>query len=1104
MNFKRILSAFLALMMVLSAAVVTANAADETTETTPEESGKKTVYEDYFDAKGEPVIDYTKQTYATPEAKLEDMVMVKSQDGYELYYEYYTGEIAFKNVATGEILFSNPYDINNGYNWASPSTKRKLLSQLFVEFEENGVTKTLESYTEAAVRKQINLKNIKNGIRVEYTVGELAIQRLVPRIISKNRFESMILNRINVPADKERLKSFYTLYDTSDPSLTERLVKEIQASFPITRQFAIYVCNPDIETKELKTLEDIVKLHCPNYTFEEMEQDHADCDYVASDKAPANFKMAIEYTISPEGLEARLPASGIRFDESNFALKSVTMLPYMGCGSFQNEGYTFFPDGSGTLIRFEDVIGKTYNVSGEMYGADYAYHDIKGKNSETLRLPVFGVVENREGAADSPTGIDARGYFAIITEGDSMAKLMSEHGGELHAYNTVYASFIPRPSDRYNLADSMSIGSNAVWTITSPRKYTGSYRIKYIMLDDKSSVEQNGGYEASYVGMAEAYRDYLEGTGAITKLTSEQTGNNMPLYIESFGSIKTNEKFLSLPITVDTPLTSFNDVSKIYSELSEAGVSNINFRLTGYYNGGLDNTYPVKLDWVKNVGGKEGFTDILAEGKSKNFGVYPEFDLAYVKSTAWFDGIDQKQHMVKSIDDRYMSKRNYDAAMQSFESDFALAISPSVYNYFADKLEKNLAEYKDLGSISVSTLGTELNSDFDEDDPYNREDSRGFTVNVLESLDSKYNVMIDGGNAYAFPYADHIINVPTESSNYLRASESVPFYAMVLHGYVNYSASALNMEGDVRYAILKSIENGASLYFTLCYENTSALKENEEYNRYYSVAYDIWKDDIVKYYGEINKLLGDLQSQIIVSHDFLEATRTVDAEDITIPVEVLEDQLKALREELARLVDRKAILEDRGRDTANIQKDIDEAEKSIADLEALISGDEAATKDDVDLIAVERGSVVMVTYEDGTKFVINYNSYDVDAVVDGHTVNVKALGYVEIDKDYVFESAEDEEPEADEEVDSEEPEADEEVDSEEPEADEEADSEEPEADEEADSEEPEADESVDADAPADDETTNDETVADDELLSPDSEGEGESEAEDDSEEGGAN
>ncbi len=999
---KRIISAFLTVLMVVGAVSLAGFASMSTASAS---------YEDKVDENGDPIINYITYNYSSPEEKLRDMTLMKEQDGYQIYVEEFTGEIAFINTKTGESLFSNPYDVSSSYNWASASTKRKLLSQLAVTYEDNGVESTMYSYEEAALRGQIAVKNIKNGVRVEYTVGELATTRLVPRMISKTRFETMILANITNDMNLKKLTSFYTLYDTSDTSLTERNVKEIQAAFPITKKFAVYVCDPDIAAKQLRTLETIIKTYCPNYTYEEMDQDHADCDYTSTDEAPANFKMALEYTITEDGLEARLPANGIRFDESNFTLKSISVLPYMGCGSSQNKGYTFFPDGSGTLIRFEDVAGSTYNVSGQMYGADYAYHTISGQHSETMRLPVFGVVENVEGStedtssssigrlptAQTSSAAHDRGYLAIITEGDSMATLMSEHGGQLHCYNNVYASFSPRSSDSYNLADSISVGSNTSWTVTSSRKYSGSYRIKYVMLTDDTKASSAGikdYYECSYMGMANAYRDYLETTGVISRLTDDKVSEDMPLYIETFGSLKTTEKFLSFPVTVDTPLTTFEDIKTIYDELTEEGITNVDFRLTGYYNGGLDNTYPAKLKWVKALGGASGFKDLLSYADEKNFGVYPDFDFAYMKNNDWFDGVSQRRDLVKSIDDRYMSKREYDAAMQSFEADYALAMSPSVYEHFANKFNKHYSKY-DAKGISLSTMGTDLNSDFDQDDPYNREDAKSFTTALLENLASDYSVMLSGGNAYSLKYADHLISVPTESSDFLKASESIPFVGLVLHGYINYSGSALNMEGDIASSVLKSIENGSSLYFTLCYRNTSALKESDEYNKYYSVSYDIWKNDMIEYYKTVNDALKDLQTQRITEHEFLSGVRILDDEnkkDEELTPEEQEAIKKAEEEKAAETLreqNRAQLEASRGQTAAassgNRTDDIDSNRNS------------ASTYDDPDKYATESGSIVRVGYEGGTSFIINYNSYDVSVDYNGKTYTVSKLGFIKLD-----------------------------------------------------------------------------------------------------------
>ena len=56
------------------------------------------------------------------------------------------------------------------------------------------------------------------------------------------------------------------------------------------------------------------------------------------------------------------------------------------------------PDGSGALVRFEDVLksGSSRILAGKLYGQDYAYHTITGANQRIMRMPVFGLVENTE------------------------------------------------------------------------------------------------------------------------------------------------------------------------------------------------------------------------------------------------------------------------------------------------------------------------------------------------------------------------------------------------------------------------------------------------------------------------------------------------------------------------------------------------------------------------------------------------------------------------------------------------------------------------------------------------------------------------------------
>lgn len=985
MKLKKIISLFLALVLtfgVIAAASVTEVGA---------------AYSDKVDEDGNPIIDYYNKAYRTQDEKLADMLLYKEQNGYRIYVEEFTGEIAFQDIKTGNVLFSNPYDIGVSGSAQSNATKNRLLSQIILTYEDNGQSKEMLSYTDAALRGQIKTKNIKNGIRMEYTIGEIQVTRLVPRRISKERFETLILDKITNEQHRERLANFYTLYDRNDTSLTETVVKEMEAAFPIVKRMAIYVCSTDITSTELRQLESIIKTYCPLYTYDEMEQDHSETDYVGVEVAPPCFRMALEYTIDDKGLEVRLPANGIRFDESVYTLGTVSVLPYMGAGNTDYSGYTFLPDGSGTIIRYEDVKGVSSTISGQMYGADFAYHTVTAQHEQTMRYPVFGgVVDiNSEGSSsDESQGSSGEqrkvGYVAIITEGDSMAQIIAENGGPLHKYSAVYARFTPRPSDKYNLADSISIGANASWTVVSDRKYSGSYKLKYILLSN-TEEKTEGAYECSYVGMAKAYRDYLVDTGVLTQFTSSDVSENVPLYIETFGSLKTTDKFLSFPVTVDTPLTTFEDVRKMYDELSAAGVTNINFRLTGFSNGGLDPTYPAKVKWVSALGGSSGFKDLVSYADEKNFGVYPDFDFAYVAGTGYFDGVNIKRDAVKTIDNRYTSRKYYDSATQSLEDDVAKAISPSRYEALSAKF---ISKYSSFGadSLSVSTLGTALNSDFDKKDPYNREDSKKFTTELFAKISENYaNVMTDGGNAYSLPYADHIIGVSTDSSNYMNSSGSVPFVGFVLHGFKNYTGSAINMDGDINYAVMKSIENGASLYFTLSYENVNVLKESETYNKYFSIDYSVWKDEIASEYNVVNDAMKDLQTSLIDSHRFLTGYRIptqseIDADEAARAALQAQYDAEAKAREEASALDKQ--LADRKGTTSSSNAGTPQKAQSN-----LVETDDGVVYSTDPKYTIPEGTVVHVAYDNGTSFVINYNSFDVLVNVNGADTVIKALSF---------------------------------------------------------------------------------------------------------------
>lgn len=985
MKFTKIISTALAIGTVLGSLVYTAPAVSAAVYTN----------EDKASEDGSPLINYTSKkdgAYSSREAKLADMAEIKTVGDFRIWYEAYTGEVAIEKLSTGDILFTNPYDVSDSYCTASEATKEQLLSQLIITYLDNEELKTMYSYEEAALRSQIIMKDIKNGIRVEYQIGEESVQRLVPRMISAERYQKFVVEPFEKAIEEgvdgaefayEKFQQYYELKDINAKGLTERAMKEMQKAFPIVNQMAIYVCDTSISAQELKRLETYVKKYCPKYTYEELDADNQETGFKNTDQIPPRFTMALEYTITDDGVEVNLPANGISYDETLYQLQDITVLPYMGAGSTQYTGYTFLPDGSGAIFRYEDLAGTIYNVSGTVYGSDYAYHTIEGANAETMRFPVFGAVTNYSDPTDPKTPeskiYNDSGFIAIITEGDALAKITTDHGGALHPYNSVYATFTPRPSDTYNMADNSSGLSDAEWTVSSSRRYTGSYKIRYVMLTGED--ENGNGYEPTYFGMAEAYRDYLSESGVLEKLSGSTA--ELPLYIESFGSMKGTKRVLSFPVTIDVPLTTFVDIETMTTELAEAGITNIGYKLTGFANGGLDSTAPIKLSWQSVLGGSDGFKDLVAFASENGITVFPEFDFAYIGERDSFDGVNLKTQAVRTIDGRYTRKQVYDSGYQMFQAIGGPAVSASVFSDFWDKFGDRYNKYGN-GAISLSTMGSDLNSDFDDDDPYHREDTKEFTEEFLAEVKENNQIMISGGNAYALKYADVITDVSLKSSDYIRASETVPFVGIVLHGSKVITGTPINMEGDIDSAVLSSIENGASPFFTLSYQNTQELKSDKNWSQYYSIAYDIWKEDVINYYEVLNDAIGDLQNSYIVNHEFLDGYRVPD-----------EDEREADEKALAELEER------------NAAGAAEAAEKyRLAQIRAQRLGTEAPkernykfvpeTLDVQSKYQTPTGSVVLVGYEGGVNFILNYNSYDVTVDYNGQQYQIEAMSFAKL------------------------------------------------------------------------------------------------------------
>ena len=1025
------------------------------------------------------------------------------------------GQISIQPIANG---------LRVNYTLGDTTTRFLLPGMLKQETFMENIMKPIVKYTE-------NLVKEFTGDELDYFAGDTVYDEYggFSLINLRNYYSKTIKSYVNkLPYNSEErntlndnyagFNDFISKYTLYNPAYYEATMdfnaeswEENCIRFPILKEgVAIVVRGGSDEPAALKASAEFLSKHT-EYSFSQMYEDERVVGYVDQSKQKPVIRCALEYSFNEDGsLSVTLPATSITFDETVYTLKNVICLPYFGAADMNNKGYALYPDGSGTIIEFDDVYNPSVGIENNMvltsavYGKDYCYSTITGAHREQVYMPVFGMVSDRPTNAEMQTKLslpaDSRytgGFFAIVEEGASLSTINFKGQASANKFITSYTSYNPYPSDTFDLSQTISVGSLGMYTITSESKYTGSYVTRFVMLSDKTvktTLADGTPYDATYSGMAEYYRDYLYKNGVLSAV--DVVSEDIPLYIEALGSMTIDAKFLSFPITKNIPLTTFNDVLLMYKQLlsckdeaytlwqeyqaladaetdalikaehqnqadkykdiyeNAQNISNINFKLTGFANGGMYYRYPAKLKWERVLGGKRAFRNLISEAQKEsakegiNFGVYPDFNFMYIENTGVFDGIGNRNNVSRMVDNRYASRQSYDTIKQMYETEFAMVISPDVLAKFFGKFERKYQKY-DSTSISLSNLGHDLNSNFDKKNPINREEALEYVQTLLADVSSRYDVMLEGGNAYAIQYATHILNAAIDASHFKYASYTIPFVGMVMHGSVNYAGTALNYSGSPKYEILRAIESGASPYYVLCYQNSAYLKEDEVLSEYYSVDYHNWYQNMVKTYTTINQNLKGLQDYYITEHRTVIAERIIDEDEVLQNFEEMKaGVLKAIETQLEAAITAKFNEANRELDgfTVTVDKDAlmaqtatllgveladlagdfetaldalilffkDEYEQTGAnpvgvtfnkveyDTSRYVTGSFATDKDyQFTDYTIDNGNVVMVTYEkDGeiVRFLLNYNIYKVKVTLaDGEEYVLDNYGFVKID-----------------------------------------------------------------------------------------------------------
>lgn len=554
--------------------------------------------------------------------------------------------------------------------------------------------------------------------------------------------------------------------------------------------------------------------------------------YITYQFGDTGFEIPVYYGLGKDYVDTRILCKQIK-QHSQFKIASITFLPYMDCGGADEKGYLVIPDGSGTLIRFNNQKQAYQNYSSVVYGRDKALNTtVQSDVKEDITMPIFGI-KKQDGA-----------MLAVINKGECQAEIKAEVGGKSSVNNTVYSQVRFIQSENSTLLENSANEQNT--TMLSKQLMNFTYEVRYYMLEDKS---------ADYSDMALRYQKYLvEEKGMASRIKTDS--NEVPINIDLIGSVKKQATFLGIPYKTIEKLTTYMEALNMAKDLKEQN-ANINLRYFGFMNNGLKDKLPAKITTEGKLGGKKNFDKLLSYTKDNEIGFYPNVDLMnmYKSGNGYNSIFDSTRNVSRAASLQYsyiLSTGTKDSSISPW-----YLLKPEKIPGLADKLIKSSNKNK-IDSIGLEGISNSVYSDFKKD-TLSRNDASALLVKALKNIYQKKNsVMTDKAYAYAFPYTDVIGNVPTKSSGYDVTDEDIPFYEIVMSGFAELYGEPINMKSNTKPYLLKLVEFGVWPSY-LFVGNDPTVLVNTDYSYLYGVNYDAWKNQIqetLSYFEPLKGLFG--------------------------------------------------------------------------------------------------------------------------------------------------------------------------------------------------------------------------------------------------------
>ena len=578
----------------------------------------------------------------------------------------------------------------------------------------------------------------------------------------------------------------------------------------------------------------------------------------AETETPVLFNVTVRYRLEGDDFIAEVPYDQISFNSANATITAVSVLPAFGAVGAQadgtyEDGYLLVPEGGGALIRFNNKKVAQPSYIANVYGYDYGIKRDEFITETKAIFPVFGLLRQEQS------------FLCVVENASSFVAVQADINGTTpnsgrSSYNTVNAKALVLHVDQYNVSEK-----------TTELQLMYEKKIPETTLVQRYRFTDNG----NYARLAENYGEYLK--DHYPELKEKKASEEIPVSVELIGAIDKKVITAGLPVRKLVPITTFEQGQEILDSLQASGIRNLSVRYSGWLKGGVKQKVLTGVSVPGELGGIKSLRNLISYAKEQGIPLYLDSITAFGYDSDLTDGFlanrDAARHITREIAELSQFSPIYYFAEDDPETMYYL-LHPSYARRNASNLIKWIRENGAYG-IAFRDIGYLLSADYDPEQTTTREAVKEMNLETLaEAKAAGEKINVKEGFDFVLPYADLITNMDLSGVRYVLLDRMIPFYQIALHGSIDYTGRALNLEGDYETELLRSIEYGAGLHFTFT-KADGAVTQETEYTGLSGTAYSGWESTAKAAILRYQKEAAGLNRLRITGHEYISDYVTV-------------------------------------------------------------------------------------------------------------------------------------------------------------------------------------------------------------------------------------